>query len=197
MPKCLVNVLFCFFILRCKFIFIKKKKLKILGNHFPYNKKLKEEKKIYNIVTDMQRVLKIWKMRRLRLEGKIVIFKTIAMSKIVFQTFVTTVPNDIVNELKKIEKAFFWNNSSPKLKHETLCNDYKAGGLRHVDIPSKIIALQCSWIRRLYDNSFHQWKLIPLYLIEKSFDTSFKFHSNLLLKVIKLSFSLPSIDKLF
>ena len=145
----------------------------------------------------MQRVLKIWKMRRLRLEGKIVIFKTIAMSKIVFQTFVTTVPNDIVNELKKIEKAFFWNNSSPKLKHETLCNDYKAGGLRHVDIPSKIIALQCSWIRRLYDNSFHQWKLIPLYLIEKSFDTSFKFHSNLLLKVIKLSFSLPSIDKLF
>ena len=82
----------------------------------------------------MQRVLKIWKMRRLRLERKIVIFKTIAMSKIVFQTFVTTVPNDIVNELKKIEKAFFWNNSSPKLKHETLCNDYKAGGLKHVDI---------------------------------------------------------------
>ena len=114
----------------------------------------------------MQRVLKIWKMRSLRLERKLVIFKTIAMAKIVFQTFVTTVPKDIVNELKKIEKAFFWNNSSPKLKHETLCNDYKAGGLKHVDIPSKIIALQCSWIRRLHDNSFHQWKLIPLYLIE-------------------------------
>ena len=104
----------------------------------------------------MQRVLKIWKMSRLRLEGKIVIFKTIAMSKIVFQTFLTTAPNDIVNELKKIEKACFWNKSSPTLKHETLCNDYKAGRLKHVDIPSKIIALQCSWIRRLYDNSFHQ-----------------------------------------
>ena len=26
-----------------------------------------------------------------------------------------------------------------------------------------IIFLQCSWIRRLYDNSFHEWKLIPLY----------------------------------
>ena len=35
-------------------------------------------------------------------------------------------------------------------------------------------------MRRLYDNSFHEWKLIPLYLIEKSFDTSFKFHSKLL-----------------
>ena len=68
--------------------------------------------------------------------------------------------------LKKIQKAFFWNNSFPKIKHETLCNDYKAGGLKN-DIPNKIIALQCSWTRRLYDNSFREWKLIPLYLIEK------------------------------
>ena len=57
--------------------------------------------------------------------------------------------------LKKIQKAFFWNNSSPKIKNETLCNEYKAGGLKNVDISSKIIALQCSWLRRLYDNSFH------------------------------------------
>ena len=67
----------------------------------------------------------------------------------------------------KNTKDFFWNNSSPKIKHETLCNDYKAGRLKNVDIPNKIIALQCSWIRILYDNSFHEWKLIPLYQIEK------------------------------
>ena len=87
--------------------------------------------------------------------------------------------------LKKIQNAFFWNNSSPKIKHETLCNDYKAGGLKDVDIPNKIIALQCSWIRRLYDNSFHEWKLIPLNFILIYF-----------LKVIKLNFSRLSIDKL-
>ena len=77
----------------------------------------------------MQQVFKIWKMRKLTLEGKIVIFKTIAISKIVFQAFITTVPKYIVNELKQIQKVFFWNNSSPKIKHETLCNDYKAEGL--------------------------------------------------------------------
>ena len=89
--------------------------LKILGTHFSYNEKLKEEKNLYKILRDMQQVLKIRKMR------KIVIFKTIAISKIVFQAFITTVPKHIVNELKKIQKAFFWNNSSPKIKHETLC----------------------------------------------------------------------------
>ena len=94
--------------------------------------------------------------------------------------------------LKKIQTAFFLNNSSPKIKHKTLCSDSnnsspkikhktlcsesKAGGLKNVDIPNKIIALQSSWIRRLYDNSFHEWKLIPLYLIEKSFGTLSKFH---------------------
>ena len=131
--------------------------------------------------------MKIWKTRKLTLEGKIVIFKTIVVPKIVFQAFITTVLKQIFNEPKKIQKAFFLNNS-PKIKHETLCNDYKAGGLKNVDIPNKIIALQCSWIRRLYDNSFHEWKLIPLYLIEKSFGTSFKFHSNLLFKSNKTKF---------
>ena len=41
--------------------------------------------------------------------------------------------------LKKTQKAFFWNNFSPKIKHETLCNDYKAERLKNVDISSKII----------------------------------------------------------
>ena len=45
--------------------------LKILGTN---NKKLKEEKN-YKPVTDIERVLKVWKMRNLILKGKTVIFK--------------------------------------------------------------------------------------------------------------------------
>ena len=121
------------------------------------------------------------------------------MSEIVFQLFLATVPKYVVNELEKILlylKAFVWNNSTPKIKHETLCNDYKAGGLKNVDIPNKIIALQWSCIRRLYDDSFHEWKLILLYLIEKSFGTSFKFHLNLLFKSNKTKFSPPFYRKI-
>ena len=127
-------------------------------------------------------------MKKLTLEGKIVIFRTIEISKIVFQAFITTAPKHIVIELNKIQKAFFWNNSSPKTKYATLCNNYNVGGLKNADIPKKIIALQCSWIKRLYVNSFHEWKLIPPYLIEKSFGTSFKLPSNLLIKSNKTKF---------
>ena len=127
-------------------------------------------------------------MRNFTLEGKIVIFKTIAISKVIFQSFIITVPKHIINEPQKIQKAFLWKNPTPKINFETLCNDYKTEGLKNVDIANKIIALQCSWIRRLYE-----WKLIPLYLIEKSFGNSFNFHSNLLFKSNKTKF----IEKLF
>ena len=55
-------------------------------------------------VTDVQRVLKIWKMRNRTLERKIVTFKTKAIPKIVFQSFIRTVPKHITSELEKKNK---------------------------------------------------------------------------------------------
>ena len=118
--------------------------LKILGTHFSYNKKLEDEKNFYTAVTNIQRILKIWKMRNLTLGGKIVIFKTLVISKIVFQSLVTPVPRHIVNGLEKIQKAFLWKNSSTKIKHETLSNDCNGRGLENIDILNKVISLQCS-----------------------------------------------------
>ena len=134
-------------------------------------------------------------MRNLTLERETAIFKAIATSKIVFRSSIANALKHIINELEKIQKAFLWKNSTPEVNHETLCNDYKAGELKNVDIPNKIIALQYSWIRRLYDNPFQKWKLILLYLIEKSFCKSFKFCSNLLFKSNKTKFSLSFYQK--
>ena len=58
--------------------------LKILGTHFSYNEKLKKEKIFYKNVTDIQRVLKVWKKRNLTLEGKIFIFKTMFCFPIIY-----------------------------------------------------------------------------------------------------------------
>ena len=64
-----------------------------------------ELKIFYNIIADIQLVLKIWKIAYI--EKKVVIFKTTVISKIVFQAFITTVPKHIVYELKKNIKGFF------------------------------------------------------------------------------------------
>ena len=57
--------------------------------------------------------------------------------------------------------------------------DYKNGSLKNVDIRMKITSLQCSWIKGLYNNKFHTWKIIPKFLISKTFGSMFKFHPNL------------------
>ena len=56
-------------------------RLKILGIQFSYNEKLNEEENLCKTVTDIQRVLKIWKMSNITLEGKIFNFKTMSISK--------------------------------------------------------------------------------------------------------------------
>ena len=67
---------------------------------------------------------------------------------------------------------------TPKIKHETLCNSFE-GSLKNVDVNSKIAGLQCSWVKQLYDDKFHEWKLISFHLIKSTFGINFKFHSNL------------------
>ena len=60
-----------------------------------------------------------------------------------------------------------------------MSNTVETSGLKNVDINLKIISLQCSWLKKLYDQNFHEWKVIPLHLFCITFGQNFKFHSNL------------------
>ena len=73
-------------------------------------------------------------MRDLSIAGKIAVFKTLAISKIVHLPLVKTILNLIMQELNKIQKEFIWKTRKPKIKHDTLCKNYENGGLKNVDI---------------------------------------------------------------
>ena len=51
--------------------------------------------------------------------------------------------------------------------------------MKNVDISLKVVSLYCCWVKRLYDENFYQWKVIPLHLTCITFSQNFKFHSNL------------------
>ena len=82
--------------------------------------------------------------------------QNITLSKIVYLTLITSFSEQLIEEIHPIQKAFIWNNWTPKIKHEALCNSFEEGGLKHVDINSKIASLQCSLVKRLYDDKFHE-----------------------------------------
>ena len=152
--------------------------IKILGTYFSYNKKLELEKNFLNHIAKTQNILKLWKLRNLTIKGRIVVFKSLAISKLIHLALVTEIPATTINLLTKIQMEFIWKGKNPKIKNSTLCNDYEYGGLINVDVFSKVVSLQCSWIKRLFDNNFHQWKIIPLYLFRQYLGKNFKFHSN-------------------
>ena len=69
------------------------------------------------------------------------VLKTLELSKIVYLTLVTSFSKQLTKEIQKIEKAFILNNVTPKVKHETLCSCFEEGGLKNIDINSKIANL--------------------------------------------------------
>ena len=150
--------------------FIKTNKIDYSSKNYQNPLFVQQEKakwiKILESITKIQNVLKIWQMHRLTLEGKIIVFKTLERnSKIIFHSLISKVPTEIISELERIQKTFLWP-SKRKIKNETLCSDFKYGGLKNVNIQKKN-NIQCSWVRRLHGDSFHEWKVILMKLIKK------------------------------
>ena len=139
-----------------------KESIKILGVHISYNKKLQDDINFCMTVKNICNVIKLWRMRHLSLEDKITIFKSLALSKIVYLALLTIVPKSIIEELNEIQKKFQWSNKKCKIEYSTFSNDYKNGHFKNVDINLKIVSLNSSWICRLYDECHHDWKIIPL-----------------------------------
>ena len=98
--------------------------VKILGFHHSYSKQLADERNISNMVTDIHNVLNLWTTRVISLIGKILIFKTLRISKLQYIASMAQVPDKIIQQLKSIQ----WKSSIPKIKHSTFIGDYKDGG---------------------------------------------------------------------
>ena len=76
-------------------------------------------------------------MRNLNFEGKITIFKTFAVSKIMFLASVTVLLNSAITKLNKIHKEFIWNHKKSEIKEKTLCNYFDKDDLKDIEIQSK------------------------------------------------------------
>ena len=103
--------------------------IEILGIYFSYNKKLEQEKNFLNRIVKIQNILKLWKLRNLFIEGRIIVFKSLAISKLIHLALVTEIPTITINLVTKIQMEFIWKGKNSKIKNSTLCNDYEYGGL--------------------------------------------------------------------
>ena len=64
------------------------------------------EKNFFTAISNTQNVFKIWRMRNLTLEGKIIVFKTLALPKLFHLCPTSVVPKQIIEEIENIQKNF-------------------------------------------------------------------------------------------
>ena len=92
------------------------------------------------------------------------------------------VPSSTFVQLDKMQKQIIWKSGTPKLEHNTLCNEYEKEELKNLAISPKITSLQFLGIKRLYNDTFHTWKVKPSFLIKNYKRKMSLFHSNLNIK---------------
>lgn len=66
-------------------------------------------------------------MMNLSVEGKIVIFKVLAISKLIYLALPTLISNNFIDEIARIKRVFTWDDPTFKIKHDTLRIDFKTG----------------------------------------------------------------------
>ena len=174
----------------CKVLDLTRECIKILGIYFSYNSSLAGNKNFMDSVANIEQLLAIWSIRSLTTAGRIQVFKSLAVSKILHVAGMNLVPIRVIEQIQKIQKKFIWNGRKPKIKHTTLINEYQDGRLKDVDIEAKIRSLQLGWVRQLFVDDYHPWKIIPLNIMKK-FGGKNIFHRNLDIDLKKLPATLP------
>ena len=118
-------------------------------------------------------------MRQVTLEGKNTVFKSLAVTKIIHLLLIIKLHNNTIDLLYNIQKYFICQGKKVNIKHSTFCNGHEKGGLKNVDLRNKMASIQCCWVKRLFADDFHDWKIMPVFLIGKHFGEKLKFHNNI------------------
>ena len=165
-------------LLNCKWISLCTGSIKVLGNYISYNRNLANKLNFSNLIPSINNIINLWKQRNLTIAGKIQVFRFLVFSTLTFVSSMNSVPGSLMDDLQKIGKDFIWGGREPKIKHSSLIGKYKDGGLRDVDILSNLKSLKVSWIRRLFDDNFHPWKLFEEHFL-RLIGGKYIFHENL------------------
>lgn len=128
-------------------------------------------------IIKMKHLLSSWKCRKLSLKGKITVVNSLALSKLIYLCSIIHVPDKVYSEVKSIITDFIWDGKVAKIAYDTLIMGIDEGGLKLVDLKTKVKSLNASWIKRSTDSSFGKWKAIPR-IFYKTNDLNFYFSCN-------------------
>ena len=70
-----------------------------------------------NRVKTLNDVLKFWEFRDLTLAGRILVFRSLALSKLLYACTMKVPSKFVIDQLNTLQKIFIWNNKLPNILH--------------------------------------------------------------------------------
>ena len=100
-------------------------------------------------IDEIRTLLAEWKKRILTPFGKLVVIKSLAVSKLTHLFLsIPTPASDKIKEIQNLFYNFLWDGRRDKVKRQTITQNYKVGGIRMIDVQAFIVSLKITWIRR-------------------------------------------------
>ena len=160
-----------------------------LGIRFTYSDEVSHQKNFEQKLTSMKNLLNIWYPRNLSLYGRITILKTLALSKLIYNTSMLSFPHSFVKTVNQTIKSFIWRKTA-KIKHTAMIGPKEKGGLNMPDFDIINNSLKVTWIKRLNDSPHNaSWSHIPLAYLN-NVGGRFLFECNYEMKSLKVNIPL-------
>ena len=131
-------------------------------------------------IDSMKRLILYWSSRNISPIGRITIFKSLVLSKII--QLLQSLPspsNDHMKEIEKMAIKFIWRNKRHQVNKNTLCKKFRSGGLDMINIKNFDYSLKIAWIGKLQSDP--EWIDFATHAkIDRLIWTDISYHSKLL-----------------
>ena len=157
-------------------------KFSILGVEFTTNLENITNINIEIKIAAMQNEINKWTKRDLTPFGKIVVIKSLVLSKIVH--ILISLPSPDINTMKRIKNMlydFLWDCKPDKVKRKVATNRLEKGGLGMVDLELFDKSLKLTWLRRFMTGE-PKWKQIITSLFPDTLNL-WKYGNNYIMKL--------------
>ena len=133
---------------------------------FSYDEKLAQDKNFEDNITSLKQTLSLWKNRDLIVIGKILIVKVFGFSKFNYISSMISTPVAIQKRVNTRIHQFIWNGPD-RVERSDMSANYDEGGLKIIDIFTKIKTQQLTWLRFFSGNQVG-WKLLLSYYLKNT-----------------------------
>lgn len=100
------------------------------------------------VISNIGTVCNAWRVRKLKLKGKVVVVNSLLMSMCVYVMSVMEMPAWVMNELNKIVCNFIWEGKGVKVAQKTLVGRKGKGGLKLIDLEIKRKAMRIRTVQK-------------------------------------------------